>query len=88
MFSFNTFPNRSQIFKLVKHFAAHGTWEDRETSFSPSGPLISIPTLDNVTRVQEKPELSKSLQCRSQELGVSVSSAKHILVKDLELYPY
>jgi len=53
-FSFNKFPNRSHIFKLVKKFETHGTCEDRRvTGSSPSGPPITIRTPDNVTRVQE-----------------------------------
>ena len=31
-FSFNTFPNRSQIFKLVKNLDIHGTREDRKVT--------------------------------------------------------
>ena len=30
----NTFLNRSQIFKLVKNFEAHGTWEVLKTTSS------------------------------------------------------
>ena len=42
-FSFNKFPNRSQIFKLVKTFETHGTCGDRRvTGSSPSGPPITI----------------------------------------------
>ena len=68
-FSFNKFPNRSQIFKLVKKFETHGTCVDRRvTGSSPSGPPITIRTPDNVTRVQESVgrSPSKSLWRRSQ----------------------
>ena len=42
-FNFNTFPNRSQILKLIKNFEAHGTCEDRRAKgSSPSGPPITI----------------------------------------------
>ena len=90
-FSFNQFPNRSQIFKLVKKFKAHGTCGDRRVAgSSPSGPPITIRTPDNVSRVQESVgrSPSKSLRRRSQELGISVSSVRRMLVKDLQLYPY
>ena len=68
-FSFNKFPNRSQIFKLVKKFETHGTCGDRRvTGSSPSGPPITVRTPDNVTRVQESVgrSPSKSLRRRSQ----------------------
>ena len=40
-FNLNTFPNKSQIFKLVKNFEAHGTCEhSRVMGSSPSGPPI------------------------------------------------
>ena len=90
-FSFNQFPNRSQIFKLVKKFEAHGTCGDRRVAgSSPSGPPITISTPDNVSSVQESVgrSPSKSLCRRSQELGISVSSVRRMLVKDLKLYPY
>ena len=90
-FSFNQFPNRSQIFKLVKKFEAHGTCGDcRVAGSSPSGPPITICTPDNVSGVQESVgrSPSKSLRRRSQELGISVSSVRRMLVKDLQLYPY
>ena len=90
-FSFNQFPNRSQIFKLVKKFEAHGTCGDRRVAgSSPSGPPITISTPDNVSRVQESVgrSPSKFLRRRSQELGISVSSVRRMLVKDLKLYPY
>ena len=83
-FSFNKFPNRSQIFKLVKKFETHGTCGDRKvTGSSPSGPPITIRTPNNVTRVQESVgrSPSKSLRRRSQELGISVSSVRHMLVR-------
>ena len=52
-FSFNKFPNRSQIFKLVEKFETHGTCGDRMvTGSSLSGPPITIRTPDNVIRVQ------------------------------------
>ena len=75
-FSFNKFPNSSQIFKLVKMFETHGTCGDRRvTVSSPSGPSITIRTPDNVTRVQESVGRSPSNSLRrSQELGISVSS--------------
>ena len=42
-FDFNTFPNGNQIFKLVKNFETHGTYEDhRAKGFSPSGPSITV----------------------------------------------
>ena len=54
-FSFNKFPNRSQIFKLGKKFETHGTCGDRRvTGSSPSGPPITIRTPDNVTRVKSQ----------------------------------
>ena len=90
-FSFNQFPNRSQIFKLVKKFEAHGTCGDsRVAGLSPSGLPITISTPNNVSRVQESVgrSPSKSLCRRSQELGISVSSVRRMLVKDLKLYPY
>ena len=41
-FNFNTFPNRSLIFKLVKNFKAHRTSEDHKTmDSSPTGPPIT-----------------------------------------------
>ena len=89
-FSFNQFSNRSQIFKLVKKFEAHGTCGDRRVAgSSPSGPPITIRTPDNVSTVQESVgrSLSKSLCRRSQELGISVSSVRRMLVEDLQLYP-
>ena len=83
-FSFNKFLNRSQIFKLVKKFETHGgTCGDRRvTGSSPSGPPTTIRTPDNVTRVQESVgrSPSKSLRRRSEELGISVSSARRMLV--------
>ena len=37
-FNFKTFPNRSQIFKLIKNSEVHGTSEDcRATGSPPSG---------------------------------------------------
>ena len=63
-FSFNKFPNRSQIFKLVKKFETHGTCGDRRvTGSSPSGPPITIRTPDNVTRVQESVGRSPNNLC-------------------------
>ena len=51
--SFNKFPNKSQIFKLVKKFETHGTCGDRRvTGSSPSRPPITIRTPDNITRVR------------------------------------
>jgi hypothetical protein len=53
-FNFNTFPIKSQIFKLFKNFKAYGTCEDRRaTGYSPCGSSITIRTPENVTRVQE-----------------------------------
>jgi len=74
-FSFNKFPNRSQIFKLVKKFETHGTCEDRRvTGSSPSGPPITIRTPDNVTRVQESvgrsPSKSRSPTSGACTLGL------------------
>ena len=44
-FNYNTFPNRRQIFKLVKNFEAHSTCEDSRTTGSlTSGPPITIRT--------------------------------------------
>ena len=41
-FNFITFPNRSQIFKLVKNSEAHGSCEDHGAMISsPCGPLIT-----------------------------------------------
>ena len=69
-FSFNKFPNRSQIFKLVKKFETHGTCGDRRvTGSSPSGPPIAIRTPDNVTRVQESVGRSPSKSLRRQNGG-------------------
>jgi len=68
---------------LVKKFETHGTCGDRRvTGSSPSAPPITIRTLDNVTRVQESVgrRPSKSLRRRSQELGISVSSVRRMLV--------
>ena len=76
---------------MVKKFETHGTCGDRRvTGSSPSGPPITIRTPDHVTRVQESVgrSSSKSLRQRSQELGISVSSVRRMLVKDLQLYPY
>ena len=44
----------------------------------------------NVTRVQESLSLSpsRSLWQRSQQLGISVSSFRHILIKDLKFFLY
>ena len=40
-FNFNTFRNRNHIFKLVKNFELHGTYEDySETGSSPFGSTI------------------------------------------------
>jgi len=74
-----------------KMFEAHGTCGDHGVMCSSlSGPPITIRTSHNVTRVQElvSRNLSKSLQWSSQELGISVSSVRCMLVKDLQLYPY
>ena len=63
-FKFNTFPNRSQIFKLDKNFEVQSTCGDhRAMASSPSGPPITIRTPKNVTRVQESvsQSLSRSL---------------------------
>ena len=54
-FNFNTFPNRSQIYKLVKNFEAQGTCEDSwATCSSPSGTLITqdeyVRVINNFTR--------------------------------------
>ena len=50
---FVTFPNQNQIFKLVKNFEAHSTFEDyRATSTSPPGLPITIWIPKNVTRIQ------------------------------------
>ena len=69
-FSFNKFPNRSQIFKLVKKFETHGTCGDRRvTGSSPSGPPITIRTPDNVTRVQESVGRSPSKSLRRWTSG-------------------
>ena len=69
-FSFNKFPNRSQIFKLVKKFETHGTYGDRRvTGSSPSGPPITIRTPDNVTRVQESVGRSPSKSLRRRTSG-------------------
>ena len=87
--SLNTLPNGSQI-KLVKNFEAHGTCEHRTvTDSSPTRP----PTMSlgiNVSRVQESVirSPSKYLRGRTNKLGISVSSVRRILVKDLELYPF
>ena len=52
-FNFNTFPNRSQIFKLVKNFKTYDTCKDRRvTGSSPSGSLMIIRTSKDVIRVQ------------------------------------
>ena len=49
------------MFKFVKNFEAHGTCEDhRATGSSPSGPLITIQTHNNATRVQESIDQSLS----------------------------
>ena len=69
-FSFNKFPNRTQIFKLVKKFETHGTCGDRRvTGSSPSGPPITIRTPDNVTRVQESVGRSPSKSLRRWSQG-------------------
>jgi hypothetical protein len=87
-FNFNTFLSRNQIFKLVKNFEAYGTCEDRRaTGSSPCGHSITIRTPENVTRVQESFGRSPTTSLRrfSQQLGISVSSVRRILVKDLKL---
>ena len=41
-FNFNTFPNKNQIFKLIKNFEVHGTCEDRKAmGSSPFGPPLT-----------------------------------------------
>ena len=53
-FNICTFPNRCQIFQLIKDFAAYNTHQNRTATNSlPSGPLITIQTLKNVTRIHE-----------------------------------
>ena len=53
-FSFNIFLNRSQIYKLVKNFEAHGTDKGHRAMGSlPPRPLITIQTPKKVTKVQE-----------------------------------
>ena len=85
-----TFQNRSKIFMLVKNVEAHGTCEDHWAtgSFLWRFP-ITIQTPNNVTRVQESVSQSpfRFLRRRSQKIGISVSSVRHILIKDLILYP-
>ena len=62
--NFNTFPNKSQIFKLVKNFEVHGTYEDHSAiSSSPSGPPISqeeyARVINNFTRrIQQRLQLN------------------------------
>ena len=80
-FSFNQFPNRSQIFKLVKKFEAHGTCGDRRVAgSSPSGPPITICTPDNVSRVQESVGRSPT-ECLSS-FGESSISVRTLMRKN------
>ena len=77
-------------FKLLKNFEAHGNCKDRMImGSSSSGPPITIRTPDNVIRIQESVGWgsSKFLQPRSQQLDISVPSARRILFRDLDLCP-
>ena len=90
-FNFNIFPNRSQMFELIKNFEDHNTFEIRlAMGSSPSMPPITIWTSKNVSRVQESVSqtLSRSLWQGNQEIAKSESSFWCILIKDLKLYPY
>ena len=48
----NAFPNRSQIFKLVKNTEANGAWEDHKAMGPTIWAFDNYPNTKNVTRVQ------------------------------------
>ena len=90
-FDFHHYPNKSEIFKIVRNFEAYGTVEDRrKAAQSPAGAPITVRTPENVDRVRHSVgrSPSKSLRRRSQQLGISCSSVRCILISDLKLYPY
>ena len=86
-------PSKSRIFDWVQKFREYGTVQNLNSKGlrdTYSGRRVSARTERNIDAVRDSVGRSpkKSLQRRSQELGISRESLRHILKSDLHLYPY
>ena len=91
-FNFNNFPHKFQITRWVKKFKDTGTLikSTKKAQLSTSGRKFTARPPENVDAVRDSVARSsnKSLQRRSQELGLSRSSIHRILKSYFQLYPY
>ena len=79
-------PSRNTILRWVTSFRARGTIMKKK----PPGPVRTARTPENVERVREDAVKSptRSAQRHAVELGISKSTVKQILHKDLGFHPY
>ena len=91
-FNFNNYPKKRQIYRLIDKFQAEFSLNNfnKKAKNPISGRKLTARCPDNVDAVRDSvgKSLKKSLQRRSQELGLSPASLQKILKKGLQQYPY
>lgn len=86
IFGRNNAPTASTVLRLIKKFEETGSVATIKTP----GRDRTVRTEQNIALVQDSVAVSpqKSLQRRSQQLGISTTSLQRILKKDLHMHPY